>query len=172
MTNNEILRRIQESLVLGEDQVSEIFRQSSLNLDPASRAGLFLEAETTGHVPCPDPTLVAFLDGLIAVLRGVGDGPKRTLSSDVGELDNSDILKKLRIALDMHHSDVVATLARTGVNPTKTDLTAWFRKKGTSQYRPCSDAALRAFLSGYRPPRRPRLQGPTVVRRGSAAGPG
>lgn len=171
MTNNEILRRIQEALVLGEDQISEIFRQSSLNLDPVSRAGLFLEPEATGHAPCPDTTLVAFLDGLIAVLRGVGDGPKRTLSSDVGALDNSDILKKLRIALDMHHSDVVATLARTGVNPTKTDLTAWFRKKGTSQYRPCSDAALRAFLSGYKPPRRPRLLGPTVVRKAPTAGP-
>lgn len=157
MKNNETLRRIRDALNLDEAKIASVFSRVGHVADPASMAGWFAEAGTPDFVECPNIALNAFLDGLIIELRGVNEkNPVPPVPADV-PLDNSDVLKKLRIALDMRHDDVVATLARTGVNPTKSDIAAWFRAKGHALYHPCSDAVLKAFLTGWRPPRRPRI---------------
>jgi len=157
MTNNEILRRIQAALTLGEDQITQIFLNVGLGVDPASATGYFLEPETAGFVECPNASLAGFLDGLIIAFRGVNDKNPAPKSFTDAKLDNSDVFKKLRIALDMHHIDVNTTLGRTGVNLSKSDLASYFRSKGHAHYKPASDAVLRAFLSGYKAPRRPRI---------------
>jgi len=157
MNNNETLRRIRDALTLDEGQIGGIFERVGYAVEPSALAGYFLEPTAAGFAECPNIALAAFLDGLIVHLRGVNEkNPAPPVFTDA-PLDNSDVLKKLRIALDMHHTDVVATLSRTGVNPTKSDLADYFRKKGHVQYKSCGDSILRAFLTGYRPPRRPRI---------------
>ncbi len=157
MTNNETLRLIQASLQLEATDIERIFQASGHVPASAEQSGYFLDASMEGHVACPNIALAAFLEGLILDRRGPNPkkpGPPQLTDS---ALDNSDVLKKLRIALDMLHTDVVATLSRVGVNPTKSDVADWFRAKGHVQYRSASDAVLRYFLTGWRPPRRPRI---------------
>lgn len=157
MTNNETLRLIQAALKLEPGDVARIFQAAGHIPGTADQTGYFLDPSEEGYVPCPNIALAAFLEGLIIDRRGPNPkkpGPPQLTDS---ALDNSDVLKKLRIALDMLHTDVVATLARVGVNPTKSDVADWFRAKGHVQYRSASDAVLRYFLTGWRPPRRPRI---------------
>lgn len=157
MNNNEILRRIQAALVLDEERISRIFQSVAYAIEPSDASGYFREPEAEGFAECPNIALAAFLDGLIVDMRGVNaKKPDAPVFTDA-RLDNSDVFKKLRIALDMHHTDVNTTLSRTGVNLSKSDLASYFRSKIHAQYRSCSDSVLRAFLTGYKPPRRPRI---------------
>lgn len=157
MNNNETLRRIQTALALDEERILKIFGHVGIAIESAIATGIFREPETEGFVECPNATLAAFLDGLIIDMRGVNEKNPPPYTFSDARLDNSDVFKKLRVALDMHHVDVNTTLARTGVNLSKSDLAAYFRSKGHPQYKSCSDSVLRAFLLGYKPPRRPRI---------------
>lgn len=158
MQSNEILRRIRDALTLDEARIAGIFAKGGLEADPSTVASWFAEPEASEHASCSDSALLAFLEGLIVELRGPGGrDPSAPIAVPAGGIDNGDVLKKLRIALDLRHSDVVATLSRSGVNPTKSDIAAWFRGKEHPLYKRCSDAVLRALLSGWRPPRRPRI---------------
>lgn len=157
MTNNDMLRKIRTALALEAADIERIFETVDFPVDASLQAGYFLEVDAEGHVACPNSALAAFLEGLIVDRRG--PNPERTEPPAFTEtpLDNSDVLKKLRIALDMRHPDIVTTLSNAGAFPSKTDLAAWFRKKGHVQYRNAADAVMNAFLGGYKPPRRPRI---------------
>ncbi|MCB9496333.1 MAG: DUF1456 family protein [Fibrobacteria bacterium] len=153
----ETLRRVRKALDLQPEDLHRIFSIADQVLEPDLLQEILKPVEEETSDSGSSEILAAFLEGLIVDRRGPGPrDPQAALAQRVA-LDNSDILKKLRIALDMRHNEVVATLARVGANPTKTDVASWFRAKGHAQYRVASDSVLRYFLEGYRPPRRPRL---------------
>ncbi|MDH5258584.1 MAG: DUF1456 family protein [Gammaproteobacteria bacterium] len=64
-------------------------------------------------------------------------------------MTNNEILKKLRIALDLKDADMfdIFELGESPVN--KSLLSGMFRKEGHSNYRECSDELLTSFLDGY-----------------------
>jgi len=64
-------------------------------------------------------------------------------------MTNNDILKKLRIALDLKESDLF-TIFELGEKPiNKSLLSSFFRKSNHKNYRECNDDNLTAFLDGY-----------------------
>ena len=63
-------------------------------------------------------------------------------------MNNNEILKKLRIAFSMKDVDVQKTLAKADMNLSKTEINAFFRKKGQRNFVPCGDQVLRRFLDG------------------------
>ncbi len=63
-------------------------------------------------------------------------------------LTNNDILKKLRVALELKDEDIVKILSLVDFEITKTELSAFFRKEDHPNYRPCGDQLLRNFLNG------------------------
>lgn len=63
-------------------------------------------------------------------------------------MDNNEILKKLRVAFTMKDSDVQNTLAKADMNLSKTEINAFFRKRGQRNYVSCGDQVLRRFLDG------------------------
>ncbi|MEO8148327.1 MAG: DUF1456 family protein [Bacteroidia bacterium] len=63
-------------------------------------------------------------------------------------LTNNDILKKLRVALELKDEDIVKILSLVDFEITKTELGAFFRKEDHPNYRPCGDQLLRNFLNG------------------------
>jgi uncharacterized protein YehS (DUF1456 family) len=64
-------------------------------------------------------------------------------------MTNNDVLKKLRIALDLKEADLFAIFALTEYGINKAELSGFFRKPGHKNFKACSDDALEAFLDGY-----------------------
>ena len=63
-------------------------------------------------------------------------------------MNNNDILKKLRIALQLKDTDILEILKLSGFEISKTELNAFFRKPGHRNYAECGDQVLRRFLDG------------------------
>jgi uncharacterized protein YehS (DUF1456 family) len=63
-------------------------------------------------------------------------------------MTNNDILKKLRVALQLRDEDIVRILALVDFKVTATELGAFFRKEDHPNYKECGDQLLRNFLNG------------------------
>lgn len=63
-------------------------------------------------------------------------------------MNNNDVLKKLRIALNLKDSDIIDILKLADFEISKTELSALFRKEDHKNYKECGDQILRRFLNG------------------------
>jgi len=63
-------------------------------------------------------------------------------------LTNNDVLKKLRVALNLKDEDVIEILSLVDFKLTKSELSALYRKEDHPNYRECGDQLLRNFLNG------------------------
>jgi len=63
-------------------------------------------------------------------------------------MTNNDILKKLRVALQLRDDEIVKILELVDFRISKSELGAFFRKEGHPKYRECGDQILRNFLNG------------------------
>ena len=63
-------------------------------------------------------------------------------------MDNNDIMKKLRVALQLKNEDISAICALVEFKITPSELTAIFRNVDDSRYKVCGDQLLRNFLNG------------------------
>lgn len=63
-------------------------------------------------------------------------------------MNNNDILKKLKIALELKDTDMVDIFNLVDFSISKSEINAFFRKKEHKNYRECRDQILRNFLSG------------------------
>ncbi len=64
------------------------------------------------------------------------------------ELTNNEVLKKLRVALQLRDDDIIEILKLVDFNISKTELNAFFRKIDHTNYMPLEDQILRNFLNG------------------------
>jgi uncharacterized protein YehS (DUF1456 family) len=63
-------------------------------------------------------------------------------------LSNNDILKKIRVALELRDEDVTKILKLAEFEITKSELNALYRKPDHPNYKECGDQLLRNFLNG------------------------
>jgi uncharacterized protein YehS (DUF1456 family) len=63
-------------------------------------------------------------------------------------LTNNDILKKLRVALELKDDDVIKILSLVDYKITKGEISALYRNPEHENYRECGDQLLRNFLNG------------------------
>jgi len=63
-------------------------------------------------------------------------------------LSNNDILKKLRVALELKDEDVIKILKLVDYEISKSELGALYRKPDHPNYKACGDQLLRNFLNG------------------------
>jgi uncharacterized protein YehS (DUF1456 family) len=61
---------------------------------------------------------------------------------------NNEILKKLRIALNLKDTDIIEILKLADFDISKSELSALFRSEDQRNYRECGDQILRRFLNG------------------------
>jgi uncharacterized protein YehS (DUF1456 family) len=61
---------------------------------------------------------------------------------------NNDILKKLRIALELKDTDIIEILRLANFEVSSPELSALFRNPENKNYRECGDQLLRRFLDG------------------------
>jgi uncharacterized protein YehS (DUF1456 family) len=153
MINNDVLRRLRYALNITDLKVLELFALAEFEITRKELESFFLKEEEAGYVACDDSVLEAFLEGLVIGRRGKreqAEGEKAP-PADRGSaprLSNNDILKKIRIALELKDEDIKAIMSLAGVELSKAELSALFRKRGHPNYRPCGDQFLRNFLVG------------------------
>ena len=148
MNNNAILLQLQCALELGYPEMIAIFKLSGCDMNQATLQLLLKTEEEDEFIPCSNPLMSFFLDGLIVHKRGrlaSADGPAPKPDAS---LDNNAILKKLRIALDLKEEDMLAIMKLAGVIVSKSELSAMFRTKGNKHYKECGDQFLQSFLQG------------------------
>ena len=63
-------------------------------------------------------------------------------------LTNNDIIKKLRVALELRDDDIIEILRLVDFKISKSELGAFFRKEDHPKYVPLMDQILRNFLNG------------------------
>jgi uncharacterized protein YehS (DUF1456 family) len=63
-------------------------------------------------------------------------------------MSNNDVMKKLRVALQLNDDEIVKILQLADFKITKSELGAIFRKEDHPNYKPCGDQILRNFLNG------------------------
>ena len=167
MNNNDILVRLRYALDIKDAEMVEIFKiggveatladvqemlvKSEKNLNKED--DVFIEKQNDSTRPCDDPTMHAFLNGLIIYKRGrqetkPGETEKAVPSNENTENINNVLLKKLKIALSLNSDDMLAILNEAGVILSKGELSAVFRKEGHKNYKQCGDRYARNFLKG------------------------
>lgn len=81
-------------------------------------------------------------------------------------MSNNDILKKLRVALELNNEDIINILLLVNFKVTKSELGSFFRSEDHPNFKPCGDQILRNFLNGlviYKRGPRPDKVNPPVV---------
>ena len=148
MANNELLRSIRDALGLDAATMIQIFKAAGREVGESAIAAFLKTADEDDYIPCSNPIMGFFLDGLIIYNRGQQEGSPAPAEKPLAELSNNAILKKLRIALDLKEDDLVGIFRLAGIVITKHELTALFRKPGHKHYKACTDQLLRSFIKG------------------------
>jgi uncharacterized protein YehS (DUF1456 family) len=148
MTNNYILRNVRFALNLKDSEMLEIFRISQREIDSVTLDALLKKEDEQGCIVCSDKLMGLFLDGLIVMKRGRNEGQPERVSNAAIPLTNNDILKKIRIAMELKEEDMLNIFEHGAVNMSGPELTALFRKPGHKHYKECGDQFLRYFLKG------------------------
>ena len=148
MTNNDILRRLRYAMDIKDSTMIEIFKLSEYEIARSDLIDLLKKEEEEGYVECSDNVMELFLDGLITHKRGKREMMPGNVEKKDSPLTNNSILKKLRIALKFREDDMLGTLKLAGMNLSKSELSALFRKEGQRHYKECGDQILRNFLKG------------------------
>jgi len=133
MTNNDILRRLRHALDINDTKVAEIIGNTGEETSRSQVSCWLKREEEQGYKIVSDVTLCRFLDGLIMEKRGAR--PDGTVPEPLDALTNNEILKKLRIALEMRDADVNAVFDKVSFVVTKAELGSFFRKEGHRNYR-------------------------------------
>ena len=149
MTNNDTLDRLRATLKLTDAEVLECFTLVGRTLTSEAQAGLGAPVQGEARTLLTDALLADFLDGLIIARRG--PNPSSSGSRDaVVELTNNMILKKLRIALNLHAEDMLKLFHIGGKTLANRELSVLFRKPTNKHYKACDDELLNAFLEGVK----------------------
>ena len=148
MTNNDILRRFRYALDISNATMLRTFSLAGQEVDQATLMELLKKEGEEGYRECDPLCMEQFLEGLIILKRGRMENATVRPAHAETEFTNNDILRKLRIALELKEDDMIAIMNAAGVTISKSELSALFRAKGHKNYKACGDQFLRNFLKG------------------------
>ncbi|WP_024955609.1 DUF1456 family protein [Sulfurospirillum arcachonense] len=146
MTNNYILTSIMQSLKLSKVDVLKSYKLVDKKIVQEDVDDILREASDEKFILLSDEGFELFLNGFIAYKRGPSD--KKAGKKQKIYFSNNIILKKLKIALDLKDEDLIQIFANDGLEITKSQLSAYFRRDGHVNYRKCSDTLLKRFIKG------------------------
>jgi uncharacterized protein YehS (DUF1456 family) len=146
MTNNDTLRRLRYALNIDDAKVAETIALAGRPTTADEAGGWLKREDEEGFMEMSDALLCRFLDGLIIDKRG--PHPSGNTPGPLDFLSNNEILKKLRIALELKEEGVLAVFKRAGFVVTKAELGSFFRKEGHRNYRKCPEQVLKKFIKG------------------------
>lgn len=146
MTNNDILRRLRYALNIDDTKVANMIALAGRPTTAEETLNWLKREDETGFIELNTPILCQFLDGLIIDKRG--PHPSGKAPEPLAYLPTNEILKKLRIALELKEEDVLAVFKKVEFSITKAELGSFFRKEGHRNYRKCPEQVLRKFIKG------------------------
>ncbi|MCH8534413.1 MAG: DUF1456 family protein [Flavobacteriaceae bacterium] len=145
MTNNDVFKRIRFIEGFSNSKLKAVFEQVDYKADEADIEAWQKDEETTGFKAISDVELALFLNGLINLKRGKKAGAKPPLET---QLQNNDVLKKLKIAYQLTSDDILKLFQSKGKQVSKNELSAFLRNPEQAQFRVLQDQYLRNFMSG------------------------
>lgn len=154
MRTNDIFRKLVQSLPLRSDQAEQVeqvqalFAASDIDLTDKDVNNLLKTDYQPGFEPMPEYILLILLNNLIDQQRGKVPDAQPHLVEKHHKISNNDVLKKLRIAFNLHEQDVRDALKLVTIELTKSDLSALFRKPGHANYKACDDSLVLDFIEG------------------------
>jgi uncharacterized protein YehS (DUF1456 family) len=148
MNGNDVLIRLRYALNITDLKVIELFGLAGREVGRAEIEPWFTKEGEPGYAECPDEILDLFLSGLITSRRGRKEDDGASPRQPRTRLSNNDILKALRIALELRDEDIADIMRLSGMELSKAEISALFRKPRQPNYRPCGDQVLRNFLAG------------------------
>ncbi|WP_297335595.1 DUF1456 family protein [Algoriphagus sp.] len=152
MSNNDILRIIRYTFDFNDEQMISLFQQGGESADRAIVSAWLKKEDDPEFKALFDRPLAAFLNGLIILKRGKKEGEDPAPEKS---LNNNQILRKLKIALNLKDLDMLEIFGLRQFRISKHEISAFFRKPDQHQYRDCGDQVLRNFLLGLQAKYRP-----------------
>ena len=146
MNNNDILRRVRYAFDYSDAQMVKIFAHVEGDLETGVVSRWLKREDLDEFLPISDADLCRFLDGLIIEKRG--PRPDGTTPAPLEHLSRNEILKKLRIALELREDGMMEMFKNAGFVVTKAELGSFFRKEGQRNFAKCPEQVLRKFLHG------------------------
>ena len=152
MNKNDVLRRIRYIFDFSDSDMISIFGQAGHEVSRGQVSDWLKKENDPACKNCTDTELAVFLNGLINYKRGKKEGAQPVPEQ---ALNNNAILKKLKIAVNFKTEDMIRVLTLAGLQISKHELSAFFRKSGHKHYRECKNQMLRNFLKGLQLELRP-----------------
>ena len=152
MTNNDVARSLRYTFDFNDFTVIEIIKSAGQTVDRELVANWLKRDDDPEFEEMYDKELATFLNGFIILKRGKKDGEVPVAEK---RLNNNIIFRKLKIALNLKDEDILEILESADRKISKHELSAFFRKPGQAQFRPCKDQILRNFLKGLQEKYRP-----------------
>jgi uncharacterized protein YehS (DUF1456 family) len=146
MINNDILRRLRYALNINDAKIIELIDRAGAKATEEEITNWFKREDEAGFIEMTHAQLCRFLDGLIIDKRG--PHPSGEMPKPLDFLSNNEILKKLRIALELQAEGMVEIFNRVEFTVTKAELSAFFRRPEHRNYRKCPDQVLKKFIKG------------------------
>lgn len=147
MNNSDVLRRLRYAFDFSDQEVIDLFGAGGMPVTRELISNLMKKEEDPCHQPCSNVQLSTFLNGLIIQKRGAKEGADEPPPPE-RELTNNMKLRKLRIALNLQEADMLELIALAGMQLSRAELSALFRRPEHKHYRECQDQLLRNFLRG------------------------
>ena len=156
MTSNDVLRRLRYTFDLNDSKMIAIFGLAGLEVTREQISCWLKKDDDDAYKSCSDTEMATFLNGFINEKRGKKEGEQ---AAPEERINNNIVFKKLKIALNLKSEDVLEIMESVGLNMSKHELSAFFRKKGHKHYRECKDQMMRNFLQGLQKKHRPSTDG-------------
>lgn len=153
MNNNDILKRLRYTLDFNDTQMVELFEAAPTPITRVEVSDWLKKEEDEDFKELSDLMLDIFLNGLIELKRGKKEGVVMVANE---KLSNNDILKKVKIALNLKSTDIMAIMAIKDRKMSETELSAFLRNENHNHFRPFQDQYLRNFFSGLQQTIRPK----------------
>jgi uncharacterized protein YehS (DUF1456 family) len=148
MINNDVIRSIRYVLDVQNTQIVKIVALGGGTVTEEELIPYLRREDELGFMPCPDQLMGHFLDGLIFYKRGKDES--KPLQPVETRITNNVVLKKIRVAFELKDTDIIAMIKKSGLEISKTELGAFFRRPDHRNYRECGDQFLRNLLKGLR----------------------
>ena len=152
MNNNDVFRNLRYIFDFDDNKMMKLFSLGNKAVTRAQISDWLKKEDHESYKTIVDENLSAFLNGLIVLNRGAQDGPPAVNEK---RLNNNQIMRKLKIALQLKDEDLIEILSLVDFKISKHELSAFFRKPGHNHYRVCKDQILRKFIFGLRAKYRP-----------------